>query len=186
MQSDARWQWDDSNTLDLPIATTGLVASQQDYTLSIAHLDILRVEVMDSNGGWSKLQPIDQADLYGQSLNSFFGTPGGPRYYDKYGQSLFLYPAPDYTQAASLKVYFQRGPEYFTTSDTTKAPGFNTLYHDLIPYWIAYNYAIANGKGNASALMAEIQRKEDALQEDYALRSKDDHNALKARPMRWN
>jgi hypothetical protein len=186
MQSDGRWQWDDENNTDLPIATTALVQAQQDYTLSITHLSIIRVEVQDSSSNWHKLRPIDQADVYDQSLTDYLKQNGLPTYYDKLGNSLFLYPAPDYAQAASLKVYFQRGPSYFTTGDTTKSPGFNALYHELIPLWISYNYAIANGKENGNAIFAQIQAKEDALKEDYSLRTKDDHIRLKARPMRWN
>ncbi len=186
MQSDGRWEWDDENNTDLPIATTALVSAQQDYTLSIAHLSITRVEVKDSSSNWHKLLPIDQADVYDQSLTDFLKQNGLPTYYDKMGNSLFLYPAPNYAQNASLKVYFQRAPSYFTTADTTKAPGFNSLYHELIPLWIAYNYAIANGKENGNLIYQQIVAKELALQEDYALRTKDDHVRLKARPMRWN
>lgn len=187
MKSDGRWQFDDSNYTDLPIATTALVSGQQDYSLSVAHLDIIRVEVQDNAAtpAWHKLIPLDQADVYDTALTSFLNTTGLPTYYDKSGNSLFLYPASNYSQAASLKVYFQRGPSYFTTSDTTKTPGFNSLYHDLIPLWVAYNFAIANGKENANAIMQEITMREDALREDYALRAKDDHPRLKARPMSW-
>jgi hypothetical protein len=58
----------------------------------------------------------------------------------------------------------------FTSADTTKEPGFNSLYHDLVPLWVSYNYAIANGQPTANQYFAEIQRKEDALQKDYAYR----------------
>ncbi len=188
MQADGRWQWDDQNQTDLPIATTTLTASQQDYTLAVTHNQIVRAEVKDnaSTPTWHKLTPIDQADVFDQSLTSFMSTVGLPTYYDKIGNSFFLYPAPSYTQAASLKVWFKRPPSYFLTSDTTKSPGFNSLYHELIPLWVAYNFAVANGKGNANALMEQIQLKEDALKEDYALRDKDDRLQLRARPMNWN
>ena len=191
MQSDGRWQWDDENNTDLPIATTGVVSGQQDYTLSVSHLQMLRVEIQDSTGNWTKLKALDQADVFDQSLESFptvaagQTTSGLPVWYDKVGNSLFLYPVPNYSQDASLKVYFKRGPSYFTTADTTKAPGFNSLYHELIPLWIAYNFAIANGKSNANAVMEQIQLKEDALKDDYSVRGKDDHIGLRARPMSW-
>ncbi len=191
-QSDGRWEWDDENNTDLPIATTALVANQQDYSLAITHLQITRVEVQDNNPTptWHKLIPIDQKDAYNQSLTPTT-TFGFPTYYDKLGSSIFLYgvgfaPAPNYSQSASLKVYFKRPPSYFLTSDTTKSPGFNSLYHELIPLWIAYNYALANGKENGNGIMQQIVMKEDALRSDYAVRDKDDHVRLAARPMNWN
>ncbi len=193
LQSDGRWQWDDENNTDLPIATTALVANQQDYSLAVSHLQETRLEVQDNNTTpqWHKLIPIDQSDLYSQAMvkSSTFG--GLPAFYDKIGNSFFLYdatlnPAPNYSQAASLKIYFKRPPSYFVTADTTKSPGFNQLYHELIPLWISYNYAIANGKANATLLMNQIVLKEQALQDDYASRDKDDHPRLQSRPMRWN
>src|SRR3990167_7720200 len=41
------WEFDDSNQTDLPIATTTLVASQQDYSLATTVSELLRVEVKD-------------------------------------------------------------------------------------------------------------------------------------------
>ena len=181
-QADNRWQFDDTNQKDLPIATADIVANQQDYSLAVTHLDITRAEIKDSNGNWSLLIPLDQADVYNQSLTDFLKTAGLPVYYDKLGNSIFLYPKPNYSQVSSLKLYFKRGPSYFTVSDTTKTPGVNTLFHDLIPLWIAYNFALANGKSNGAALFAEIQAKEEALATHYALRNIDDPPRLRTRP----
>lgn len=178
---DNRWQWDDSNNTDLAIATTSLVSGQQDYALSVTHLDITRVELKDSSGNWYLLQPIDQNDVK-QSLSQLSTVTGIPRQYDKLGASVFLYPPPNYSQTASLKVYYQRGPASFTSAEVTtgtKAPGFNSLYHDLIPLWASYDYALTNGLPNANQFMVEIQRKEDALTTDYNMRSKDEQKFIK-------
>lgn len=185
MQSDGRWQWDDTNNTDLPVATADLADGKQDYTLTVDHLQITRVEVKDQDGNWHKLTPIDQKDVFDGSLTDYMSGGGLPQQYDKIGSSIFLYPTPDFSQDNSLKLYFKRGPSYFTTDDT-KTPGFNSLYHDLIPLWMAYNYAIANGKKNANLILSQIQLKEDVLKDDYSLRDKDEHISLKARPMRWN
>ena len=183
-ESDGRWQYDDTNQTDLPIATTTLTASQQDYTLATSHLSVNRVEVKDSTGAWRKLTPMDQADVYDQSITDFMSGGGTPLYYDKFGATIMLYPYPNYTQAASLKVFFERGPISVLTTDissTTTSPGFNSLYHDLVAYWVAYDYAMAKGLPNANQFMVEIQRKEEALKEDYALRSQDEHLGLRPR-----
>lgn len=185
IQSDGRWQWDDYNNTTMPIATTDLIADQQDYALEITHLEITRMEVLDTTNNWHKLIPIDQVDVYQTSLTDYLKSSGLPVYYDKIGRVVSLYPKPNYDQEESLKLWFQRPPSYFVTSDTTKVPGFNSLYHDLIPLWIAYNFAIANGKSNAQALMSEIQMREDSLREDYALRAKDDPIGLRARRFSW-
>ena len=187
MQTDGRWQWDDTNQSDLPIATATLTSGQQDYTLAVTHLEILRIEAKDTNGNWYQIQPLDQADLKGIALDEFMETDAEViSYYDILGSSIFLYPAPNYTQAASLKVYFQRPPVLFSSSDVstgTKAPGFNSLYHGLLPLWAAYEYALANGQNQKlSPYLGEIQRMEDSLKHDYMLRHKDD--PMKMRPAR--
>jgi len=185
MKSDGIWEYDDSNQTDLPIATTALVNGQKDYTLYTDHIAIERVEMLNPDGTtWRLLQPIDMKDIDHQALEAYKGIPGTPTEYDKIGETIFLYPTPNYSQPASLKLYFQRSPILFSTGDVTagtKIPGFNSLYHDLIPLWASYDYAIANALPNASALFAEIQRKEIALVEDYSRRNKDVKPGLRTR-----
>lgn len=184
LQSDGRWQWDDTNQTDLPIATTTVTASQQDYALAVSHLKIDHVELKDSNGNWAPLTPYDNEDFDGSPITQQSTATGVPTHYDVLGNSVFLYPAPNFTQAASIKVYFQRGPAVFTTGEVstgTKIPGFNSLYHDLIPLWVAYNYAISNGLPTANGFLAAIERQEKQLVLDYSKRNPDDRQIMKMR-----
>jgi len=182
MQADGRWEWDDANNTDFPIATTTITSAQQDYGFAVTHLNISRVEVKDSNGIWSQLTPINQSDFIGQGQAEFLKGGGIPVYYDKLNSSVFLYPIPDYTQSASLKIFFQRGPAVFTSAEVTtgtKVPGFNSLYHELIPLHAAHDYAIAKGLSNVNQLSAQIQQREEALQSDYELRNRDEKLQLR-------
>lgn len=187
MQTDGRWQWDDYNnpttdqgdgTGGQPVATTTLTANQQDYQLAVSHLIITRVEAKDTAGNWHKLRPFDEHDLLNTSLTDFMKTAGTPTLYDKKGVSVILYPKPSYTQAASLKVYFERPPILYTSAEVTtgtKVPGFNSLYHELIPLKVAHEYSIANAESNKSQLfLSNILRMEANLKEDYDIRADDD------------
>lgn len=190
MVNDYRWQYDDSNHSDLPIATTTITSGQQDYGLATSHLTIDRVEIKDSNGDWKALKQIDQQRLKGDrriALAEYKSVNGRPEEYDVLGNSVFLYPTPDYTQAASLKLYFTREPLTFdytvdTLSDgsgsASSEPGFNSLFHDLIPLYAAYDYALSRNKGNASLLFNEIQRLEMLLEDFYGLRNRDTRHRL--------
>ena len=180
MLADKRWQWDDSNQTDLPIATTALVASQKDYSLATSHLKVTRVRVKNESGVWSVLTPIDSSDPDFESIMDSTAT-GTPSHYDKTGISLKLGPTPSYSQSASLEVTFQRAPVLFTSAEVTtgtKQPGFNSLYHDLIPLWVAYNYALDNSQPTVNGYMNEITRKEKALQEEFSSRDKDDRSIM--------
>ena len=188
MQSDNRWQWDDNNQTDYPIATTSLVTTvgseQQDYTFPVTYLKILRAEVMDKAGNWCRLEPIDQADIYDQSVTDFMKSAGLPKYYDKMANSIFLYPKPAdsaVTASGGLKVWFQRPPTYFTTSDTTKVPGFNSLYHKLVALIASKIYAEGNEMSNASTLANSVEVMHQELTDFYALRNKDEHIKLSAK-----
>jgi hypothetical protein len=176
-QSEGRWQWDDSNNTDYPEATTAISDGVNNYTLDPTHYRIERVEVKDTNGIWTRLIPFDEKDVPG-SLTEFRDEEGTPRYYDKKGNSLLLTPTPDYSQGASLKVIYQRGPSYFTASDTTKTPGFNTLFHQLVPLWCAYDYALINQMDIRADLEKEIYKMEAQLIDYYSLRDKDEHIRL--------
>ena len=185
-EAEGRWEWDDSNNTDLPIATATLTTDQQDYSFDATHYRIARIEVKDTSGNWHLLKSIDQADIFDQALTEFLATHGLPQYYDKIGNSLFLYPKPSYTQAASLKVYYERGPSYFATSDTTKEPGFNKLFHALIPMWCAFDYALINSLPVVNTLRGEIEVWEQRLQEFYGFRSRDEHPKMSARSRRYS
>lgn len=181
IKADGRWQWDDSNQTDLPVATTALVSGQRDYTLSTSHLKILRVRLKDTSGNWKVLPPVDSEDEnYSELMES--PTTGIPSVHDKSGASILLGVTPNFSQLASLELTFQRGPAEFTSGEVatgTKQPGFNSLYHVLIPLWVTYNYWLVNDQNLCSGFMKEIMAKEDALKNDYSLRGKDDKPRLR-------
>lgn len=146
--ADGKWQFDSTNSTDLPIGTTSLISGQQDYTFDEEYLVIKSIECSDSQGKWTKLIPIDNYDEP-MALSEFATTNGIPKYYDKMGESILLYPAPNYsigvndTPEGGLRAYFQRKIDYFTTSDTTKEPGFAKHLHKYIPLYCSYVYACA-------------------------------------------
>lgn len=183
MQTDGRWEWDDTNQTDLPIATTTVTINQQDYSLAITHLEIYRVEMKYTDGLWRELTPLDMKDFDGVAQGEFMKTAGIPEYYDKLGSSVFLYPPPNFTQSASLKLFFKRPPALYTSAEVTtgtKAPGFNSLYHNLISLWATHDYFIAKGLSNRlPAIQLEIERQEQQLMSDYQTRNKDEQLQLK-------
>ena len=209
---DSKQQYDDSNYTNLPTSTFTITSGQQQYTLASTYLTIDRIEIKDSGGNWKRLSQIDQQDLKrgvtsvgvsGQISNTQGGdvalalgetTPstgrtgaykastGVPREYDLIGLRLFLFPVPNYTQTASVRVYFTRTPLLFDYSDNkfsddtgsaSSEPGFNSLFHDLVPLWASYDYGLAKGKQNTNQLFGEIVRKEQELVAFYGLRNRD-------------
>lgn len=179
LSSDSRWKWADSNDDSHPIGTITLVNGTQDYELAGGtYLKILRVEVKDINGKYQLIHPIDDTEVQNQAMTEFQGSDAGmPKYYDKLGEYIFLYPKPSsamVTTTAGLKVYYQRTPSYFATTDTTKVPGFAPLYHRILSVGAALDYAISQGmNGKINTLTPMLKVLQDGLVQHYSTREAD-------------
>ena len=176
-QSDGKWEWDDNNQTDLPIATTSLVSGQGDYTVDAGDfLNIIRVEMKDSSGNWIVLQPMSYEDKQGIAINELDENQGTPDSYDKVGNSIVLHTIPNYSSSGGLKVYFQRVPVYFETTDTTETAGFNPLYHRYLSMGAALDYCMVNSMTDrVQLLMSKMEDMRARIKNDYAMRSKDEH-----------
>lgn len=179
-RSDGRWQWDDTNRSDFPIATTNLVSGQQDYAFATSHIEILKVHIKDSDSNWVEVNPIDIKDS-ATPLEELYETNGQPEYYDKLGNSLFLYPAPDYNSTGGLKIFYKRGPVYFTTSDTTATPGINPLFHMYPALYACRDYAIEQRLTTAGDFQALLGQMESDITDSYARRSGDERGGIRIR-----
>src|SRR3990167_7697810 len=122
--NDGTWQMDDPNQTDYPRGTVTLVEGQQLYSFATEYLSIEMVEILDINGIYRKITPLDPSELNGISPDEHFGEEsngdprkGFPLYYDKVGRHMRLYPAPTSTQVtltAGIRISFQRNPVVFT------------------------------------------------------------------------
>ncbi len=147
LDSQDGWDWDDTNNTDYPIATTNLVANQQDYSFpaSLKILKIKRVEVCFDGVNWKVAQPFDisqrQLATDTTSISNDFSTLSP--FYDPQANSVFLYPIPATNVTGGLKVWFSREPSLFITTDTTKIPGIDTPWHSRLSMKASLKYAVA-------------------------------------------
>lgn len=176
--ADRRFQWDDTNHTKLPIGTTNLTASQSDYSFLTDEqnnkiLNLTRIDILDPDGNYRELQPIDQAEIDG-ALDEFYTSDGLPLYYDKIADNIIrLYPTPATSVTAGLKFYFQRTASYFAATDTTKEPGVSPLLHRGFVIAAAYDGALTLGLENLQPLSIELAREETKMKEAFAIRNTD-------------
>ena len=174
LQADGKWEWDDLNATDLPIATTSLAAERADYSIDTTFLEVTRVECKDENGNWIKLKQFNQTELPNTALGEFLETSGTPELYDLRANSIILYAKPSYASSGGLKVYFKRNVSYFTASDTTKEPGFASPFHRLLSYGAAYDYCVANAISTKLPILEkEIEKLKLGLLTFYSSKDKD-------------
>ena len=67
-------------------------------------------------------------------------TPSQPMYYRLVNGTAQIYPAPNYTKTAGIKVLFDRDSVDFVTTDTTKTPGFASPYHEILPIGVSIEW----------------------------------------------
>ena len=175
-KADPNFKWDDTNNTDFPCATTTLTSGLDHYSIPDAALIVHRVRVKDRNGKWVTLTPKHRSELSDTDLAS----TGVPNKYYKMGSAIFPIPVPDYGVASGVELEFQRAGNYFSTTDTTKEPGFASTFHDFIPVTAALKYAIANGMAEKiNILTAEKERIKKSMREHYELRGADEKPKLK-------
>lgn len=172
--ADGRFQYDDSNYTDLPIATTDLVSGQDNYSFDSTWLEIIKVEAaQDSSVSiFNELKPFDVKDVNGYT--EFQKTSGVPSFYDVIGSSIILKPASNFNATAGLKFYFKRKASEFVSTDTTKEPGFASPYHRILSLGAAYDYCMSNSVRNPVGLRNEIEVLKQELLKHYSRRDKVD------------
>jgi hypothetical protein len=177
------WQFDDSNHTTYPIMTTDLVAGQRDYTFTADGggnlvLDIYKVTVKDEYGIYHEIYPVDQQspDTNAVNVDSFIDgieKQGKIDRYDKTANGIFLDKVPAYNATDGLKVYINREGSYFTTSDTTKKPGFAGLFHEYLSLVVAYKYARTHDIKNIDRLERDMLLMEQKIGDYYGRRERD-------------
>lgn len=179
------WQFDDITHTKYPIITTNLVSGQRDYSFTTDEqsnyiLDIYKVMVKNSSTGiYVELDPVDQqGESANSTMNDGQNLTGIPTQYDKTANGIFLDLIPSYSATNGLKIWINREPLYFTSSDTTKKAGFAGIFHEYLALRPAYNYAQRHGLDNADKLKREMLEMELAIEKYYGNRIRDEKRIL--------
>lgn len=139
------WQYEDGNQTDLPASVTTLTADQTTYAMPSGSLSVRGIEVKNTGGVWSRLFPITEEEIRDrQAMGEFFKTSGTPLYYQMIGQTIRIFPASNWTQSSSFKVFYDRGSVAFVSTDTTATPGFISEFHDILSVGASLQYLIPN------------------------------------------
>lgn len=164
------WQYDDANQTNLPAASDTLTSGQVSYALPTGALTVRGVEIKDQGGIWTPLTAITEEMIRDyQAVGEFYKTAAKPLYYQLVGQTVRIFPASNYTQASSFKVFFDRGSVAFASSDTTATPGFAGEYHGILPIGASIQWLISKrpDSGNLALLRQEYAVYEQKLKKFY-------------------
>jgi hypothetical protein len=189
-KSSGRWQYDDTNHVAYPIIATALVSGQRDYTFTTDEqgnliLDIYKVMIKNPSGVYVEIPSVDQQS--DSDMSSFYdgqNTTGTPTRYDKTANGIFLDCIPNYSFAGGLKVFINREGSYFTTSDTTKMPGFSGLFHEYVALEPSTRYCKRNKMFDlADRYEKDLIKMEKDIEKHYRDRSKDEIPVITSEPI---
>ena len=191
INADGKWQFDDTNYGDFPIGTFLLVNSQGVYSFNDKFLQIMDVQILDVNGRYRIIKPIDQTDfrrgyLSRVPLRESCKIDGRPRFYDKLtSDTLELFPAPDngitVTLAAGLRIYFKRTADICTSAQVTtgtKIPGFDSTFHVILSYMAAVPYCMSYKKDRVALYQSEVIRLKGEILQQYTKKAKDERKSM--------
>ncbi|MHA1400044.1 MAG: phage adaptor protein [Candidatus Heimdallarchaeaceae archaeon] len=180
------WEYDDSNLTYPPSNTHTLVADTQEYTLDTDAQKVERVEVLDDEGNYQRVTPIDKDEIEG-ALSEYKETAGLPTEYDLVGRTVVLYPKPGtgyITTSAGLKVYVARDIDEFTSTDTTQEPGFASNFHRILSLGASFDFIDDPTKKNF--LKAQINEMKEELQKFYSTRHREYPNVISPHRHNYN
>lgn len=176
LESDRKFQWDDTNHTKLPEGRTDLLINQSDYSFLVDQdsnkiVTLLGISIL-RNGYY---QPLDLVDRSEVETSHFGQVTGDPTEYDKIADNIIrLNFKPSATVSNGLKFFFQRTGSYFVSTDTTKEPGCSPLLHRGFVIAAAYDKALALGLPTLQGFNIERQLELAKFDTVFASRNNDD------------
>ena len=76
-------------------------------------------------------------------------------------------------------MWFNRAPLTFLKTDTTKKPGFASIFHEVLSLGATYDWEKAKGKGNPEQTMRDIMQYKRDIKRHYGRRDKYEITKLK-------
>jgi hypothetical protein len=178
---DSQWQFDDTNYSDLPIGVGDLISGQQDYSFSSDVLTVEKVMIKDSSGNWQELDKVDINERGAAKLWTLAtGNTGVPTRYDKFANSIFFDPIPNYNSTGGLKVVFKRNGSKFVYTDTTKQPGIPSLFHPYLARVASLPHLIEHNMDSLTSINSLILQDEQNIKDFMGRRNRDDKKRMRA------
>lgn len=175
LESQDEWDFDDSNAIDLPIATTDLVANQGTYALPETLYRLNKVEI-NYGSGMVKALPLDLNETNLSEAEILERANVATPYYRIFGRTIKFYPTPTANSTDGLKLYYDRAVDKFTTEDVTtgtKTPGLDRLWHDYIALQASLDGAVKYNLVNKGDLSNLLQEMEQRIRKYYGKRTLD-------------
>lgn len=162
-----------NTTTGVPYADQTITSGTELYALPSDALTINSVWIKNSGGTWERMEPLSHEQFYAIGGDATFTTNAVPHFYLLQGDVIRIKATPNYTQSASLRIFFDPDISPFVATDTTKVPGFDIPFHRMLSIGASLDYAITKGLAKKADLQEIWVDYENRLREHYSNRWKD-------------
>lgn len=197
-----QWQFDDSNQAAEAVISRNIVLGTYSYPITTDDetnanqvLQIERVEcATESTADPKKFQVLEYYDEMDKGLQSPTlsitgydsiianrSVSGVPYAYAKRGNSIFLYPNPNFSATAGLKIFISRTTTYFAGTDTTKVAGIPQAHQKYLVLKPAYEYCAVNIPARANGILLLLNQAEKEIREYFSSRDKEAHKVMRGK-----
>ena len=115
------------------------------YTLPTDALTINWVDILLTGNVWRRLLPMSYEEYKQMNGDQIFRASGVPAYYMLAGTEIRLLQPPNYTQANSLRIWFDASDMAdFLVDDTSATPAFAIPFHRILSIGAALDYALSH------------------------------------------
>lgn len=169
-----RGQVDDTNYDNQPFSTFDILSGQADYQFLTDEdgdsiTDITAVMILESASAtqYVTLERITLDDKQAEEFMSHNSeNTGVPTGFIERNNTIFFDKLPNYSATAGGKLFFRRVPSYFASTDTTKKPGYNADYHQLLALGASYDWLLVN-KGENATLITRVEAELAKQESDF-------------------
>ena len=175
LDSQDEWDFDDSNNIELPIATTDLLADTGLYSIPETLYRLNKVEV-NYGSGFVKALPLDLNENFLSEDEVLERANVSTPHYRIFGQTIQLYPTPTAEVSGGIKLYYDRAITHFTSDEYTAGtvkPGLDQLWHDYIAIQSSIDGAIKFNLNNLNSLELKLQDMEQRIRKYYGKKTTD-------------
>lgn len=172
---------DSRNHGDISRVTTTVEAGTEKVLLEDEVMTLQQLDVL-VDGKYQRVDTIDRRDNDRVPLDTTYSTPGVPKYYDREGNHLYLYPSTD--QEYTLRLTYGRPHPRFTEDNLTQDTGMLPLHEEYVVAYAADIVMI----GMSDSARAQVANKLIALERKVVdtFKNQDEDRAHRIRPKQNN
>lgn len=168
INSDGKWQVDDTEEEDVSRATTTLAANENKVSFSS---DFLKVSFVEIEDGTDKLRLLPYDLRFEKETTPRTDNTGRPDRYDYYGGVMYFDRYAD--KAYTVRVFFSRPFTHLTTENTSQVIGIPSIHCEYLVFHAMHRLALRNSDSSRAQIRQELMELEQRVQDFYRRRDED-------------